>query len=203
MPVPPVVRPATRDELPAVGDVLAKAFVDDPVFRWLSKDSPTWHRRASTWFATEARCQFDGDGEVWVDDDVRGAAIWATPGHWRSGFRDLLHMAVPSARLLGLGLGRGLRTITTMERHHPSSPPHWYLSVLGADPAFQGHGIGGALIRAVTDRLDEEGVPAYLESSKPANVPYYQRFGFADSDPLPLTACPPLIPMWREPKVPT
>ena len=47
-----------------------------------------------------------------------------------------------------------------------------------SDPAHQGTGIGTALLEPVLATCDRDGVPAYLESSKEANVPYYERFGW-------------------------
>jgi hypothetical protein len=49
-------------------------------------------------------------------------------------------------------------------------------------------------------RCDEAGLGAYLESSKPENVPYYQRFGFAVTGQIDLPDGPPLWPMWRAPR---
>jgi hypothetical protein len=54
------------------------------------------------------------------------------------------------------------------------------------------------LMRSGLDRCDAEHAPAYLESSKPENVPYYTRFGFEVTGEIPLPdGGPTLIPMWR------
>ena len=51
------------------------------------------------------------------------------------------------------------------------------------------------------DRCDAEYAPAYLESSNPDNVPYYERFGFEVTGELRLPdGGPSLIPMWRKPR---
>jgi GNAT superfamily N-acetyltransferase len=203
VPTPPKVRRATRDELPAVGRTLAAAFHDDPVWRWLAPSARNWDDLAARWFAAEATAQHDGHGEVWVDDDLMGAAIWAPPGHWRSTPRETLKVAVPSMRFLRTGLVRGLRTVAALEKAHPREE-HWYLAFLGTDPGAQGRGIGSALLAPVLQRADEEGRPAYLESSKKANLAFYGRQGFATSnDPVRAGGGPPLFPMWREPKAPT
>ena len=69
--------------------------------------------------------------------------------------------------------------------------------------ARAGKGIGNALIRQVTDRCDQEGLPAYLESSKAENVPYYQRYGFEVTGETVLGSDGPTIWfMWRDPQVP-
>ena len=196
----PEVRPATDADLPAIGRALAAAFEDDPVWSWLASPSVDWPTRAAAWFEAEARNQLQGHGTVLVDDDVRGAAIWSPPKRWKATAGDAIHLALPSLRLFRTGLARSMRTIAAMEKRHPREP-HWYLAVLGTDPAHQGTGVGGALIRAVTDRCDEEGLPCYLESSKERNVPYYARHGFAVTEEVPLGKGGPTIwTMWRDPR---
>ncbi|WP_143860746.1 GNAT family N-acetyltransferase, partial [Nocardia cerradoensis] len=69
------------------------------------------------------------------------------------------------------------RAVVDVPVAHPREP-HWYLAVLGTLPGVRGQGYGQALMRSRLDRCDAEGIPAYLESSKPQNVPYYERFGF-------------------------
>jgi len=202
VPTPPTVRRATRDELPAVGRALAEAFDDDPVWRWIAPPCRNWKDLAARWFATEAANQFDGFGEVWVDDDLLGAAIWCKPGRWRATTRQTVRLAGPSIRFLRGGLLRGMRTVNVLEKAHPWEQ-HWYLGYLGTDPAAQGRGIGSALLTPVLDRADEEGLPAYLESSKKANLAFYARHGFETSgEPMRARSGPPLFPMWRDPRVP-
>ncbi|WP_231953336.1 hypothetical protein [Nocardia sp. 852002-51244_SCH5132740] len=46
---------------------------------------------------------------------------------------------------------------------------------------------------------DETGAPAYLESSKFANIAYYERYGFDLRGELDVTGGGPLLwPMWRQ-----
>ena len=194
------VRSATLGEVERVGTTLAAAFADDPV--WAAMASPTadWSARASAWFATDARLQLRGRGEVLVDHDLRGAAVWAPPGHWKPSVRESAGLAVPSLRLFRSRIPTAARMWAVMEKRHPRAPRHWYLALLGTHPAHQGRGVGSALIRAVTDRCDQEGVPAYLESSKEQNVPFYRRHGFEVREVVTLPDGPPSWFMWREPR---
>jgi hypothetical protein len=63
--------------------------------------------------------------------------------------------------------------------------------------------VGAALLQPALDLADRDGVPAYLESSKERNVPFYARFGFEVVEELPSRrGSPPMWRMWREPRVP-
>lgn len=45
-------------------------------------------------------------------------------------------------------------------------------------PAVASTGIGGSLVRAGLERADADGLPCYLETVNPKNVPFYQKLGF-------------------------
>jgi predicted N-acetyltransferase YhbS len=79
--------------------------------------------------------------------------------------------------------------------------PHYYLSLLGTHPDRQGAGIGMRLLRENLAQMDREGVPAYLESSNPANLGRYQSVGFVPVGTFQLPDDgPELTTMWREPR---
>ena len=83
-----------------------------------------------------------------------------------------------------------------MAGHHPSEP-HWYLPFIGVDPAAQGQGHGTALLRASLQAVDRTGLPAYLESTNPRNIPLYESFGFRVTGEIQAGDSPPMHPMWR------
>ncbi|MBA3281059.1 MAG: hypothetical protein H0U29_02405, partial [Acidimicrobiia bacterium] len=116
----PTVRPATPDDLPRVGTVLAAAFADDPVWSWMAPPSVHWADRAAAWFSTEAAIQLRGHGEVLVDDSVRGAAIWSPPGRWKGTLRESIAIVRPSLRLFRRRTPRTLRAHVRLEAQHPT-----------------------------------------------------------------------------------
>jgi predicted N-acetyltransferase YhbS len=91
-----------------------------------------------------------------------------------------------------------MRLLREMDKRHPKEP-HLYLALIGVDPASQGKGIGNTLIRPRLDECDATGIPVYLETQKPENLPYYERFGFTVRDAIIYKGCPTLWSMWREP----
>lgn len=87
-----------------------------------------------------------------------------------------------------------IRTAGT--QHHPDEPV-WYLPLIAVDPTHQGKGIGSALVKAALKRIDEEGLPAYLESSNPRNISLYERHGFAVTGETQVGSSPVVTPMYR------
>ena len=197
------VRPATRADIPALSVTLGKAFFDDPVMMWLLPDDDVRRRKLHKLFASITRYHHLSRGGVEVATGGQGigaAALWDPPGEWKQTRAEELR-AMPGLLLtFGSALGRGLAVTEMMKKAHPEEP-HWYLAVIGSDPAVRGKGFGNALMRSRLDRCDAEYAPAYLESSKPENVPYYERFGFEVTGEFTLPdGGPPLIPMWRTPR---
>lgn len=77
------LRAATEEDAPAIGRMLAAAFADDPVWRYLTSPRADWPTRAAAWFEADARAQMRGHGHVLVDEAVRGVAIWTPPHRWK------------------------------------------------------------------------------------------------------------------------
>ncbi len=86
-----------------------------------------------------------------------------------------------------------------MEKHHPRVP-HWYLMSIGVDPFRQGEGLGSLLMEHALPMSDADGTLAYLESSNPRNVPFYQRHGFDVIEVVQIGDSPTFTLMAREPR---
>jgi GNAT superfamily N-acetyltransferase len=82
------------------------------------------------------------------------------------------------------------------EENHPHEPHH-HLAFLAVAPERQRTGIGSALLRHRHDRLDERGLPAYLDASSAASRDLYARHGYRAADPFRLPDGTPFWPMWR------
>ena len=179
--------------------MLARAFHEDPVFGWFFPVEGARHRRLQRYFVTELRhesLRHDAVQVAWVDGRIAGAAVWFPPGTWSPGTEA---SALPGyLRAFGRRLVMASQYLSVAARVHPREQPHWYLAIIGVDPARQGSGVGAALLRSRLRRCDDEGLPAYLESSKAGNVPLYQHFGFHVTGTLGLPEGAPVVnPMWR------
>jgi GNAT superfamily N-acetyltransferase len=200
-PPTPVVERATAADRKPLADVLARAFADDPVWNWLFPDLHNRDRRAGLVFRAYLYDSLTR-GTVLTTPGREGAALWKPPDRWKLSNGAILRSLPDLVRAFGRRLPASLEIERKVEAQHPKEP-HWYLAVIGTDPVAQGHGIGAALIRQVTERCDRDGLPAYLESSKAENVPYYERFGFQVTGETVLGNDGPTIWfMWRDPQAP-
>jgi GNAT superfamily N-acetyltransferase len=192
-------RQATDGDVHSLASTLARAFHDDPVMTWLFGDRPgPRHRRLRRYFASEVR-RHGRRGQVLTSGDHAGVAFWDPPGLWRATWPQLVRSAPVILPAVGPRILRAATALDLIDRAHPREH-HWYLAVLGTDPPHQGRGVGTALVDPVLERCDREGLGAYLESSKPTNVPYYERFGFSVTGQIDLPSGPPVWPMWRNPR---
>lgn len=202
MPADVEVRCAGKPDVKALARVLGRAFHDDPVMAWMIPDDARRARALPRIFAAMTRHHFLAGDAVEIaarNGTVGAAALWDPPGRWKQTPREELRMLPAMLLAVGRHMGRGQEMVDVMKRHHPEEP-HWYLGVIGSDPDMRGTGLAHALLRSRLDRCDAEGAPAYLESTKESNLPYYLRFGFDVTAELTIPGGGPRIwPMWRNP----
>lgn len=189
------VRSASRDEESAVSAVIALAFATDPMARWSLRDAQTYLAVMPDLIRAFGAAAYDS-GSTYVSDDFGGAALWLPPGAEPEieTLQRLIQMNANPAILSDVDA-----IFDAMARYHPKVP-HWYLPLIGVDPARQGQGIGSALMRHALACCDREGAAAYLESSNPRNIPLYQRHGFEILGTIQIGSSPVLTPMLRPPQ---
>jgi ribosomal protein S18 acetylase RimI-like enzyme len=192
------IRTATAaDEERAIA-ALTLAFVADPALRWLYSDPyQFWTHFPEFLRAFGGRAFVHGTAHL-AEHEGRcvGAALWLPPGVHpdEEALMALLQRSIPAHRQEVV-----LEVLGQMDAYHPKEP-HWYLPVLGVDPPRQGAGHGSALLRHALARCDRDQLPAYLESSNPANLPLYERHGFEAIGIIQAGASPPAWPMLRQPR---
>lgn len=175
----PISLTASDDELAA--RLLTRAFHTDPMFFYLAPDELSRDRRAQPFFAAGIRyCRRYGIAELTATRDA--AALWLKPGATTIKMGGMLRTGVAFAPLkLGLsGMGRFNALMSYGDKLHKQaiSGDHWYLLTIGVDPDRQRAGVGGRLLSAGLQRADADGLPCYLETANPDNLPFYRRHGF-------------------------
>jgi GNAT superfamily N-acetyltransferase len=196
----PPIRRAREADLPGLGRMLSRAFLDDPVASWAYRPDRLRPAALERFQTTRLR-QLLKDEEVWTNDELTCAARWAPPNSWRQTPREEVEIVGSFVHpLLLYRVPMLLWGWHGLERHHKALAPHWYLAVLGTEPSAQGRGLGSAVLAGVLDQCDSDGVGAYLESSKESNIDFYARHGFRVLEEIRLTRGPSMWTMWRDPR---
>ncbi|MFJ4689147.1 GNAT family N-acetyltransferase [Streptomyces sp. NPDC088789] len=190
-------RTAVAEDADSISRSLARAFDDDPMMRWFFPDEAVREASLSEYFATLFTRQYVRNAVC--ERTESAASFWVPP--------EAQAKAVPDAetiaelqRILG-DRAELFRDAVTAAGAHTPREPHWYLALIGADPAAQGTGQGAALLRSGLAKADAAGLPAYLESSKKENLPFYEHFGFAVRQEVRLPGGGPMLwAMWRDPR---
>lgn len=176
----PAIRPATPADRAAVAAMLARAFADDPAMAFIFPDPDVRMKRMPRLFAL----LFDTDGPTGMRLVTQGgeaATLWRAPGTAKTGLWEMIRHAPAMLHALGGAVGRALRVANAIDALHPAGA-FWYLHIAGCDPAHQGRGIGGAIVRDGLSRVADAGLPCYLETPLEKNVGFYRGLGFELTD---------------------
>jgi GNAT superfamily N-acetyltransferase len=167
---------ATRADQPALIETLAQAFQTDPALSWILPDTAhrtrALHRLFRTLVPSDMRA-----GVALRSAGDEAAALWRAPGQAHGGTLEFLRTVVPLIVTFGTALPRGLKVQGSIDAHRPQGR-FWYLHYVGVRGDHQGKGHGGRIIRAQTAVADADGLPCWLETATPENVPLYERLGF-------------------------
>lgn len=166
-------RVATERDLDAVTEVLTAAFESDPVWGWAFPDRAD----LEVWWRFNIRSALRLPW-VWVLGDFAAVAMWIPPGEPELTAEEEAQVEPMITELVGSRAPQVMNLLERFDLSHPEWPPHYYLSLLGIDPARRGQGHGMALLEQNLATIDAEGLPAYLESSNPKNDPRYEKRGF-------------------------
>ena len=172
--------------------VIVLAFSTDPVARWSYPDPHQYLRHFPAIVRAFGGKAFE-HGTGYHVGGFAGAALWLPPGIHAD---EEALAAVLKESVAGERQAAVFAVLEQMGRHHPREP-HWYLPLVGVDPVHQRKGHGSALLQHALRQCDQDHVPAYLESTNPANIPLYERHGFEVLATIQVGSSPPIFPMLR------
>jgi ribosomal protein S18 acetylase RimI-like enzyme len=171
-----------EDQIDIAAGILARAFQLDPPMVYTVPDAAERARLLPSFMKTFVTYTSMFGEPLTTAEKPESVALWL-PLDDLSGTPERDHQAgidqIPA--IFGAEAFRRMMHIAKIsERFHLQTAPgkHLYLQFLGVEPARQGQGLGGALIRAMLQRADAERIPCYLDTFQPRNVPLYQKHGF-------------------------
>jgi GNAT superfamily N-acetyltransferase len=195
------IRTATVADRQQLATALASAFSEDPLFGWMAGPKAPLEARMRIFFDVFLKQNLRRPEHlVFVSEDGTGGAIWQPVDGWKVPTAELLRAFPGIVRAFRGRVPAMIGALNAIERQHPKEP-HYYLEVLGTQKDRQSKGVGSAVMTAMLERCDEEGLPAYLESSNPRNIPFYARHGFEVREEVTCgKGAPVATTMWREPR---
>jgi ribosomal protein S18 acetylase RimI-like enzyme len=191
---PPEVSRAKLDDRLRAISTLALAFSSDPLLRWMFPSSDSYLANIIETFDVFAGNSVDGETCL-ITSSFEGAAMWLAPGVET----DEHAISDTFARIFSPEfLPKVNELLSTMESYHPHDDNCWYLPLIGVDPGHQNKGVGAALMKYMTEKLDNESAMAYLESSNQKNISLYLRHGFEVIGEIQIYDSPIVTPMIRK-----
>lgn len=176
------VVPLQASQLGSAAKLLARAMEQDPMMRYLVADDSRMLDSPLRLYRSHVRRGLRY-GVVESTPALTGMGVWIRPGLTGFSLGQVMRSRM-AAGVLALGPGGAKRLLSCrapFEQAAEQVPagPHWYLSFLVVDPAVQGKGIGGVLVRSGLARVDADGVACVLESANERNLSLYERHWFS------------------------
>jgi ribosomal protein S18 acetylase RimI-like enzyme len=195
------IRKIERRDIPQLANVLTEAFDEDPAMRWAMREDAKRLPSLRDFFtySIEDTLRYS---EGTTTEDLRACALWIPPQAQQEKSPPLFNLWMLPRYLNWSSfhkLSRWFKFLKLFEEKRPKIP-HFYLDFLGVHPDQQGQGYATALLRHKLIQLDEQMIPAYLESTNPRNNRLYQRNGFEIIDEIHLPNGPLIWCMWRNPR---
>jgi GNAT superfamily N-acetyltransferase len=194
------VRLATAADAGPLSATLARAFFDDPLMLHLLRNEKARPDTMPRLFRLLLKLGLP-HGACFVSSGFEAATLWRPPNGWHVHFKDYILNGPEFLGIFGGAVFTVISTMDVIEKLHPKTP-HWYLQVIGTDPAHQGKGYASLIMRQQLAVADAQAMPCYLESSKDSNIPIYKSFGFEVTGEIKIPDGPTLWPMWRNAHTP-
>lgn len=181
-----------------VTEIIAFAFTTDPVWGVaLARPDGRTDHCAAFW-----RPYVEGamaNSSVYLAEGASAVAIWVPPERDEmTESQEAEVLAVVDNSLPAAAKPAMLELWDRFTAARPQGEPHAYLSLLATHPEHRGRGVGQQLLRENLQQFDAQGLPAYLESTNPANNHRYERAGFSHLGSFDSTFdSAPIATMWR------
>ena len=182
-----------REDLPRCAETMARAFIDDPVYKYMVGRPGVSYKDSYRYSLVTLRSVYGIARLYATSDKFEGLMAMFPPAHNR----------VPSMAFVRSGgwrlpfttrgdiLSRSLKyeNNNVKIRKKLAGGEAWYLFMLAVEPTQQKKGYCSAMMHPFLKWLDENGQTCYLETHKAANVDIYKHWGFElrDIDAIPGT----------------
>lgn len=168
-----------RSHVPALSAMLARAFIDEPLVKWIIPDADRRAPFLGRLFHLTLD-QYLSAGHVFAFRDCSGVAIASPPGASLPGDADAfedLRVSLPRADQ------DRLAEVNTALRQARPATEHYYFAFVGVDPDHHHRGAGGVLVRRCLATPEASSSMAYAEAGNPLGKALMVRNGFGEARP--------------------
>ena len=168
-------------EINRASEILARAFNEDPMFRYLMPEVEQARVKTLKWFFQMGLRNCQKHNHIYTTSDLQGVAAWIPPGKSEMNIWQTVSMLFALFRKFGWRrLGRCWSLFSTLieRENYEMTESYWTLSLLGVAPTHQRQGIGSLLLQPVLEQADREGLPCYLATFTEQAIAFYQKHGF-------------------------
>jgi GNAT superfamily N-acetyltransferase len=135
---------------------------------------------------------------TWLTGGGEATTLWIPPGGTDMTPEQDERLAGLVAEYFGPAADDLMELLDRFDAAHPRDEPHYFLTLFGTHPDHRGQGIGMRLLAQNLELIDAEHMPAYLESSNPANNRRYASVGFEPHGKFSYPGGGPVVTtMWR------
>jgi ribosomal protein S18 acetylase RimI-like enzyme len=172
----------TLADVEEAAQVISRAFEHDPLIEFMLPFKSTRIRTLLKFFRPYGEINIQHGRGYGVGRPLQGVAYWEFPeqGSISVSLRSLGRFLPLLFTMYPIGYFRARAVIEMTGAMHTkyASGPHYYLDNLGVLPSAQGKGYSSKLLRPILEQADVQGIMAYTDTVSPANVPFYEHFGF-------------------------
>jgi ribosomal protein S18 acetylase RimI-like enzyme len=174
---------ATPADVPPIRSLLAAAYHNDPLSAWMFPDPTTRPHAIASWFGLFVEQYIAGahTSVIRDGDELVAVALWRLPDD-----TPLTSDGVPGiAGLLDALAGpqRGAKIADGLHGVEAVVPdqPHAYLNFIAVAQSHRRQGLGRQVFAPLFDAAESAGLFVHLETTDPANWPFYDALGFEET----------------------
>jgi ribosomal protein S18 acetylase RimI-like enzyme len=184
--------PSMRQE---VGNLLGIGFIENPIQVAAMGNQPL---AAHQTFYKDMLGLLGGTAIVAIQDDrIIGFSHWARSPCCLPSGKQKMQMMIGMIRNVGFRTTfRALGWLGAWDKQHPKDL-HWHLGPIVVAKEARGMGVGSLMMERYCQAMDAVSEAGYLETDKPENVAFYEKFGFRTISEAPVLGVTNYF-MWRD-----
>jgi len=179
-----------KTDIADMAKVLAAAFREDPIFRYIFQTEERYDRSAVWMFSTWIRWAILY-GKAWMSEDRKAVVLMRSLASPKMSLLSMIHagMLLTPAKLGFTSFRRFyFQIVSVLDKKHEEimgAQPHWYGWMIGVTPSERGK--GRDLMNYCFKIADDYHLPIFLETATQRNVVLYNHKQFQVRDKIEFT----------------